>query len=179
MKKCPKCAQELEAKSIGPVEVDECRNCNGVWFEKDELREAKDFIDADLHWMDFEVWKHADQFKAEASPLECVVCTKPMVSLNYGGTAVQIHYCTSCQGIWLAEEEFRKIIESLEQELLTKSFADYVKESVQEAKEIFAGPESFSSEWKDFSTILRMMQYRLFVEHPALLNTMTRFQRII
>jgi uncharacterized protein len=179
MKKCPKCLGEMETKSIGPVEVDECRQCKGVWFDKDELRQAKDFMDSDLHWMDFEVWKHADQFKGGASPLVCVACEKPMVSVNYGETAVLIDYCPSCRGIWLEDQEFKKIIDSLEKELLTKTFAQYVKESIHEAKEIFAGPESFASEWKDFATVLRMMEYRLFVEHPALLNTMTRFQRII
>ncbi len=178
MKKCPKCDGALETKNIGPVEVDECRQCKGVWFEKDELRQAKDFVDSDLHWMDFDVWKHEDQFQAEVSPLACVACAKPMVTLNYGSTAVQIHSCLSCRGIWLDGEEFRKIIDSLEEELLTKSFAQYVKESIQEAKEIFSGPESFASEWKDFETILRLMEYRLFVEHPALLNLMTRFQRL-
>ena len=179
VKKCPKCNEKLESKNIGPVEIDECRKCKGVWFDKGELRQAKDVTDSDLSWMDFEVWKHADQFKSKASPLACVACKKPMVSLNYGKTAVQIDYCPSCQGIWLDGREFKKIIDSLEKELLTKSFAQYVKESIQEAKEISSGTESFVSEWKDFATILRMMQYRLFVENPALLNTVRRVQKIV
>jgi uncharacterized protein len=178
VKICPKCNGELETKTIGPVEVDECRQCKGVWFEKDELRQAKDFVDPDLHWMDFEVWKHADQFNTETSPLTCVACQQPMVGVNYGETAVRIHYCPSCQGIWLDEEEFGKIIDSLEKELLTKPFGQYVKESIREAREIFSGPESFSSEWKDFSTILRLMENRLFVEHPSLLSALRRIQKL-
>lgn len=178
MKTCPKCAGGMEAINIGPVEVDECRQCRGVWFDKDELRKAKDFTDPDLNWMNFEVWKHEDQFRTEASPLCCAACGKPMVSVNYGHTAVQIDYCPACKGIWLDSDEFKKIIHSLEQELMTKTFAEYVKESVQDAREIFAGPDSFTSEWKDLATMLRMMEYRLFVEHPSLLTAMERLQRL-
>jgi hypothetical protein len=29
------------------------------------------------------------------------------------------------------------------------------------------------SEWKDLSSILRLMQYRLFVERPKLIETLT------
>ena len=54
-------------KAIGPVEVEECERCKGVWFDKDELRQAKDITDSDLNWMDFEIWKHEDKFKAKAS----------------------------------------------------------------------------------------------------------------
>ncbi len=52
-----------------------------------------------------------------------------------------------------------------------------MKESLQEAREIVTGPESFLSEWKDFATVLRLMQYRLFVERPRLLGTIIAAQR--
>lgn len=177
MKQCPKCQADLQAADIGPVAVDECRECKGVWFDPDELRQAKDATDTDLNWMDFEIWKHEDRFESKPSPRECPSCEKPMVSLIYGETEVEIDYCQSCQGTWLDSGEFEKIIDSLEKELLTKSFSEYAKESLQEAKEIITGPESFLSEWKDFTTVLRLMQYRLFVEHPRLLESILNAQR--
>ena len=179
MKQCPACQDELKPNSIGPVEVDECQGCKGVWFDKDELRRAKDATAPDSNWMDFEIWKHKDQFKSAASDRQCPACQKPMVSVQYGGTVVVIDYCQSCQGTWLDIYEFKRIIEALEGELLTKPFSDYVKEAIQEGIEIISGPESFVSEWKDFSTVLRLMQYRLFVENPALLDTVTGVQRTI
>ena len=177
MKQCPKCQTGLQAADIGPVEVDECRECKGVWFDTDELRQAKDATDTDLNWMDFEIWKHEDRFESQPSARKCPSCEKPMVSLRYGETQVEIDYCQSCQGTWLDGGEFEKIINSLEKEILTKSFSEYVKESLQEAREIVTGPESFLSEWKDFATVLRMMQYRLFVEHPGLLEAIINAQR--
>ena len=77
---------------------------------------------------------------------------------------VEINYCGTCQGIWLDKDELPKIIESLEDEIAQKTLSDYFKESVEEAKEVVTGHESFMSEWKDFSSVLKLMQYRLFVE---------------
>jgi Zn-finger nucleic acid-binding protein len=177
MRSCPKCETELKPKAIGPVEVDECEMCKGVWFDKDELRQAKDVTDSDLNWMDFEIWKHEDRFKSKGTKINCPVCKTETVAIDYGSTAIEVDYCPSCQGIWLDEDEFKKIIESLESDLVSKSFSEYIKDSIEEAKEIITGPESFISEWKDFMTILRMMQYRMFLENPKLLETIASVQK--
>lgn len=178
MKLCPKCNLELKPKNIGPVQVDECHKCKGIWFDKEELRQAKDSTDSDLNWMDFDIWKHADKFKAKESSLRCPVCKVTTHKIHYGETPIEIDYCSKCHGTWLDKDEFEKIIEALNEELLTKSFKEYISSSIKEAKEIVTGPESFISEWKDFATVLRLMQYRLFVEKPKLLYTAINIQRI-
>ena len=178
MKLCPKCNSELKLKNIGPVQVDECEKCKGIWFDKEELRQAKDSTDSDLNWMDFDIWKHADKFKAKESSLKCPVCKTTTHQIHYRQTPIEIDCCSKCHGTWLDKDEFEKIIEALNEELLTKSFKEYISSSIKEAKEIVTGPESFISEWKDFATVLRLMQYRLFVEKPKLLNTVINIQKI-
>jgi Zn-finger nucleic acid-binding protein len=179
MKQCPKCEVDLKAKNIGPVEVDECQSCKGIWFDKDELRQAKDSTDSDLNWMDFEIWKHEDQFKSVTCPRKCPTCCEPMVTLKYGSSEVVIDYCKTCKGTWLDRDEFKRIINALKAELLIKSFPSYVEESIRKGIEILTGPESFISEWNDFSTVLRLMQYRLFIVNPTLLNAVTAVQKSI
>jgi len=179
MKVCPTCEKELSPKDIGPIEVDECRKCGGVWYDSDELRQAKDAADSDLNWMDFEIWRHEKDFRSGVSPLPCPACQKPMVRLEYGSTDVVVDYCPSCRGTWLDRGEFRRIIDSLEKELLTKSFPEYVREGVREGIEVVAGPEALLSEWRDFATVLRLMQYRLFVENPGLLSTVEGVQKTV
>jgi Zn-finger nucleic acid-binding protein len=34
---CPKCGQKLAAESCGPLEIDVCPSCKGVWLDKGEL----------------------------------------------------------------------------------------------------------------------------------------------
>jgi len=100
-----------------------------------------------------------------------------MVLINYEDTDVEIDYCPQCQGTWLDEGEFNNIIDALNSELANKSIPNYVKASLEEAKEIITGPESFISEWKDFVTVLRMFQYRFLMENPKLQDTVMNMQK--
>lgn len=177
MKQCPTCKDELTPTTVGPVECDECTKCKGVWFDKGELSKAKDAQDADLNWMDFEIWKHEDLFEATASQQNCPVCSKPMVSVAYGETNVAIDYCRECKGTWLEKGEFKKIINALEEELTSKPFSDYVKSAIAEARELITGQESLASEWKDLTTVLRLMEYRMFVENKTLQNAISSIQK--
>ena len=172
MKNCPKCNIELKVKVIGEVDVDECESCKGIWFDMGELHHAEEIVDSNLNWIDFEIWKHPENFKAKETELSCPACGTHTMSIEYGHTGVEINYCQKCHGIWLDKDEFPKIIESLEDELANTSFSDYFHESIEEAKELVTGDKSFASEWKDFTSVLKLMQYRLFVEKPKLVETL-------
>ena len=174
---CPKCSIKLDKKSIQGVQVDECSKCEGIWCDNNELRQIKDKTDSDLNWMDFDIWKHPEKFKAKSPRHDCPGCSTPMDVLDYDNTNVEVEYCSQCKSIWLDKNDLENIIASLEDEILTKSTGDYVKETIEEAKGLIAGPESFLSEWKDFSTILRFLQYRILSGHPEIHDTVVNFQR--
>ena len=173
---CPNCSIALVQKSIEGIQIDECEQCEGIWLEEVELRQLKDKIDADLNWMDFEILRHPELFKPKAKRTHCPSCQDSMDVLDYDKTKVEIDYCSSCKGIWLEKNELERIIEALEKELLTKSVSEYVDDTIEEAKELLTGPESFLSEWKDFSTILRFMQYRILSLQPKIHDTIVTFQ---
>ena len=174
---CLHCDKELSKKVFGDIEIDECEKCKGVWFENEELRKAKDLTIENLNWMDFEIWKHEHLFKTNLTDLHCPQCDNALVSINYDDTDVEIDFCPNCKGTWLEKGEFKKIIEALTNEMYSKSFSEYVTSSIEEAKEILTGPESFVSEWKDFSTVLNLLQIRLFVEKPNLVETINSIQK--
>ena len=73
--------------------------------------------------------------------------------------------------------EKEKIVEALNKELATAEVSDYVKVSLKEGKELITGEDGFKSEWKDFTTVLRLMQYRIFVEKPRLLGELLDAQK--
>ena len=172
---CPKCKEQLTGAVGGDVQVDQCAKCKGIWFDKDELRRAKDQVDGDLNWMDFDLWKHHDKFSVSAKAVKCPKCDVDMAAISYGKTGVEIDYCLKCQGVWLDGGEFERIIDALTEELLTKSVSDYVKASVAEAKEIVTGSEGLVSEWKDFATVVRMLQYRVLSGNQHLHNALVEF----
>jgi len=173
---CPKCQITLYKRNIQGVEVDECSQCEGLWLERGELRQVKDKADSDLNWMDFEIWKHPEKFKAKSERLSCPRCGLSMHVIDYGDTKVEIDYCGKCGSVWLDKNELQKIISALEKDMASKSLGDYVKSSLEEAKEILTGPESFISEWKDFSTILRFLEYRILSLNPKIHKAVVKFQ---
>lgn len=174
--KCPKCNSMLNKKKKNGIEISECAKCEGIWFNKDELRQIKDKTDTDLNWMDFDIWKHPEKFKATSENNKCPSCKGEMLILDYDKTNVEIDYCTNCCGIWIGKNGLKKIITALENEIITKSMDDYVKATVKEAKDLLIGPESFFSEWKDFTTILRFLQYRFLSDHPTIQSAIAKFQ---
>ena len=163
---------------LGSVQIDECPQGHGAWFQDQELRIAKDEADPDLAWMDFEIWKHPERFAVDDSHLACPDDKTQLVRVQYGDTSVDVHYCPTCRGLWLDRGSFARVIDALERELTTKTVSDYVKASVSEAKELVTGPESPLSEWRDLRAVLRLLRFRFFVEHQGLSKLLTRIPRI-
>ncbi len=173
---CPKCQEKLQNRAIKSVKFHECVKCQGTWFDADTLRKLKDQTDPDLKWMDFELWRHPDQVHLTATRIPCPACDVELVAVDYDKTGVDVEFCQQCRGVWLDAGKFEKIIDALTLELETKSSSEYVKESLEEAKEIIVGPEDMISEWGDFLTVVRMLHYRFLVENPALQKALLRLQ---
>jgi Zn-finger nucleic acid-binding protein len=174
---CPRDHGELTDRQIDSVQVKECEVCKGLFFEKGELDEATLVVEPDLDWVDFDIWKHEDQFKLVPAEIRCPNDDSQMVTTKYGEDGAEIDLCPKCHSIWLDKGEFEKIIHSMEQQVDAMSASAYVKESLTEAKELVTGEDSFSSEWKDLSTVMRLFQYRVLVEHPSLTKALYFFQR--
>ena len=174
---CPVDGIALEKHLIHSIEVEKCPECQGLWFEKGELRETKDAEEFDLNWMDFELWSDQDAFNAKLSSRKCPVCGKSMAAIMYANTKVKIDYCMEEHGIWLDQGEFESIIDSLRNELLSMSFPEYISASLEEAKEVISGDEGLIHEWRDFRTVIRFLQYRILVDSPKLENALIALQR--
>jgi Zn-finger nucleic acid-binding protein len=174
---CPKCEGPLLRRELESAVVDECQDCCGIWFDRDELRRAKDAAEPDANWLDFELWKNSERLSGAPATIECPGCGLKLVALTYADTGVEIDHCATCEGTWLDKGEFEKIIDALSNEIVTKSAPDYVRAVIEGAKEIVTGPETLLSEWNDFTTVLRLMQYRLLAENPKVADAIAEVQR--
>ena len=173
---CPLDGTTLEVHPVHTIDVEECPQCKGLWFEQGELSKAKDEADPDLNWLDFDLWSDGEFFRTEWSNQVCPLCGKVMATISYANTGVTVEYCVEGHGIWLDNGEFQAIIKALEEETLSMDSTDYAKASLNEAKELVLGDEGFSSEWKDFHTVTRMLQYRLLAENPKLAELLVALQ---
>ena len=175
--KCVHDQSAMNSKSIDSFVIEECQSCKGIWFEKGELRKTKDERNPNLNWLDFDVFHPSTDQEISETKLKCPQDQSQLFAVNYGNTQVEIDVCPKCEGIWLDGGELNKIINALENETETKPAQEYIRSTIQEAKEIFGGTEGFISEWQDFSTVFRMLQYLLLVENPGLRDTFEAFNK--
>jgi Zn-finger nucleic acid-binding protein len=176
MIKCPRCEAKLRATVVDEISIDECPTCKGIWFDHDELRQAKDLTEPDLVWLDFDIWKQEEKLQPKAGGLTCPKCQTPMCSLAYEGTQVVIDCCGKCKGIWIDKDELENIVISLDEQANRMSAKQYLKATLQEAIELINGPESLVSEWGDFKAVWRLLKLRLVVERPGLYQKLSIFQ---
>lgn len=165
---CPFCKKPLDKAILSGVEVDYCPQCLGLWFEKDELRLAKDEKDRSLRWLDIDLWKDDTKFKISPGIRLCPYCRLPLYEVYYGDSQIIVDVCNLCQGIWLDRGEFKKIIKYLKEKADYKILNDYLKSLTEEFWEIFIGSEILREEILDFLTILKLLNYKFTVQHPII-----------
>ena len=167
--KCPNCSKEnLKKTKFFKVETDYCPKCLGIWFDKDELKQAKDEKDKDLNWLDVDLWQDRTKFRVSKDKKVCPHDDVPLYEVSYGDSGIKVDVCEMCQGVWLERGEFKKIIGFLKQKGQDEIMYNYLNNFLEEAVEIFTGPESFRDELRDFLTVFKLLEYRFIVHHPAI-----------
>jgi len=110
MRICPICKEKLETAVFYNVEVDYCPKCLGMFFDEDELRQAKDEKDKSLKWEDIDIWHDISKFQISKKNKLCPECRFPLYEVRYGDSDIKIDVCNLCHGIWLDRGEFKKIM---------------------------------------------------------------------
>lgn len=175
--KCPKCEKELKEVPFQGVKIDSCSSCKGYWFEKDELRKAKDEKEESLNWMDVDLWESEEKFRISKDEILCPDCGMPLYEVNYGDSDIKLDVCNICEGMWLDEGEFRKIIKYLKEKGGDKIMQDYFKTLLEETGEVLLGPESLEEEAKDLFTVLSLLKYRFAGKHPFISETISKLPK--
>jgi Zn-finger nucleic acid-binding protein len=175
---CPNCQNtNFDEREVGSAKTLVCSNCFGVWFEKGELQQAEAYVDHDLGWLQVDLWKDVEHIQVEQRDgRKCPVDGKPMAAVSYGPTDVTVDTCPHCQGIWLDQGEFEKIIAALKDHLAEMTSDDYEHAALEQAGQLVSGEKPFKSEIKDLGTVLRYLQYRVLVEHPKVRNALEALQ---
>ena len=165
---CPNDRQQLERCIFHNVEVDYCPKCLGVWFEKDELRLAKDDKDSNLNWIDIDLWRDKSRFSLSRINKHCPVDRTSLVEVKYDESKTKVNFCKMCQGIWLDRGEFKQIINYLKAKSDYEILNRYTSSLVVQLWEVFNGPEVFREELEDFLTLLKLFNYKFETQHPRL-----------
>ena len=110
---CPRCAIEMRKVMVNNVELDTCNNCEGVWFDKDELRQILDMGQSAVvssgisNTMDSEIELEES---AGLSDMPCPRCRQGLIRYHYQGySGILLDGCDNQCGIWLDDGELRKL----------------------------------------------------------------------
>lgn len=167
---CPNDNEELEKVLFHTVEANYCPKCLGIWFDKDELRLAKDDKDKQLNWVDVDLWRDKAKFKVSRVAKHCPACRVGLMEVKYDESKTKVDFCKMCGGVWLDRGEFKQIINYLRNKSDYEILHHYVKSLALELWEVFSGPEKFRSELEDFFMLLKLFNYKFIVQQPHLYN---------
>jgi Zn-finger nucleic acid-binding protein len=165
---CPNDKENLEKILFHDVEVGFCHRCLGMWFDKDELRLAKDDKDKQLNWLDVDLWRDKNKFHVSRGNKYCPVCRVGLQEVRYDESKTKVDFCKMCQGVWLERGEFKQIINYLKTKSDYEILHHYAKNLVVQLWEVFTGPEGFRSELEDFLMLLKLFNYKFMAQHPHL-----------
>lgn len=174
---CPLSKIKLKQAILCNTAVDYCPNCLGLWFEKEELRWAKDEKDKNLNWLDIDLWQDKKKFKISSNGKFCAACNLPLYEVEYGNSRIKVDICNICQGVWLDRGEFKKIIDYLKKQASFEILRNYAKNLLQETWEVFTGPETLREEIEDFLTVLKLLKYKFSSQHPEITKLISGLPR--
>ena len=167
---CPVDKTELEPAILVDVDVDVCPKCLGIWFDEDELRQAKDKRDPKLDWVDIDLWRDTKKFDVSRGRQICPVCRMPLYEVQYDNSKVRIDVCNLCKGIWLDKGEFKKIMAYLREKSDYQVLYNFSRNLAKQFGEVFSGPESLRSEILDFISLSKLLAYKFRAQHPHILD---------
>ena len=105
--RCPKCKNDMEQVEFDGVEIDRCRNCNGMWFdigESDALRNTELASAIDIG--DSERGRQMN----EIDRYRCPRCDGGMMRMiDPQQSDIWYEECTSCKGTFFDAGEFKDL----------------------------------------------------------------------
>jgi Zn-finger nucleic acid-binding protein len=176
--RCPQCKGQLKQSAFGEMVIDECHSCKGMWFDRGELDGVKDEVLPDMKWLDIDRWIEQAEFEVRRESKFCPKCRNIVLTMVLDQKSnTEMSICTQCKGSWLARGQFLYFVNALIDGANQKSASDFVKISLQQIKEMLMHPDSITSEWQDFKSVLELLKHRIFVNHPKLKSLIVGLQK--
>jgi Zn-finger nucleic acid-binding protein len=175
---CPQCNEQMKESTIDEITINECTHCKGLWFGRGQLDIVKNKVMPDMGWLDIDVWKEQAEFEALRDVNFCPKCRDiALTTIKDRTSMTEISICTRCNGTWLGTGQFLNLINALIDEANRKSAPEFVKITLQQAKEMLMTPDALITEWQDLKTVLGLLKHRIFIEYPKLKSVIVGLQK--
>lgn len=108
---CPRCDISLNIEIHKGMEVDRCKQCDGIWLDHHELDQLEDTI------FEKDALKGKKQYNLRPSDIKCPVCSADMNTFNYMAYDLPIDTCEEEHGYWLDKGEDKRVIGIMKQRI--------------------------------------------------------------
>lgn len=113
---CPSCKQTMATGRLGPIELDLCIPCGGVWFDCGELSQIISAGPHILRRLCSRIPPPAGAPPARKLELpKCPVCHAGMDGTEYASMpGVSMDSCSFCEGVWASHKALERLAAALE-----------------------------------------------------------------
>lgn len=104
--------------SFREVQLDDCPQCGGIWFDDGELKKLQSIGDElSLHSLEGHAKPDKDIITAESASKLCPICNERLTPYRYMYSSdVMLDECDECYGVWVQDGELEKMATYLEVE---------------------------------------------------------------
>lgn len=123
---CPQCRIIMKSHTIKGYEVDVCPQCDGMFFDFEEILLAKQELD---EAQNFENVQYGDDIKDHpTTSYQCPSCNMTMKEIEYEyDSGIHIDRCDSCYGIYLNKGELLQLNNYLESSVGSREAQERMK----------------------------------------------------
>ena len=105
--RCPACNELMRKIHLAEVELDECRFCDGLWFDRDEPEKVSHYDVIGKHLLEPMSFDDSRKMVPEGRRL-CPRCDDKLVVVQHRDIPVEI--CPTCRGMFLERYELQKLL---------------------------------------------------------------------
>lgn len=115
---CPDCRIPMDTLVFREINLDDCPQCGGIWFDDGELKKLQSVGDElCLQSLEDQAKPHKDVVVNEGEPKLCPVCNQRLTPYRYMYSSnVMLDECDDCFGVWVQDGELQKMAEYLDEE---------------------------------------------------------------
>jgi Zn-finger nucleic acid-binding protein len=149
-----------------------------MWFNSGQLDDVKDGVLPEIGWLEIDDWKEEAELKAQKTSDQCPQCREGILTkIEDEQSTTQVSMCPACNGTWLGPGQFLYLVNALLDEANQKSAPEFIKISLQQAKEVLTKSDATVEDWQNLKTVLTLLKHRIFVQHPKLKSIIMGVQK--
>ena len=162
---CPNCDKPLNRFTFMDVQLDDCADCGGIWFDAEELQRVKQATPEAWAKLEAQIAPRSAETTAPKGVVvkKCPACGVEMHPYRYMfNSDVHLDECEQCGGTWVDDAELAAMtgfLQQAQQEAAAAPKGQLTPEEMDKIREHVAMTEQRASHVFNALPVLRMLSY--------------------